>query len=273
MDTQDSGVTTLDNAENKGSAELPLADNAAGKPQGETSPLTITIVTDTTTLRYSRQTVEQTLSALRSDILQRTIPKDAKTAFQTKTGKQKPRIREGTLIECASLYGNLAKLYTPVRQHAFSGMMCGIVVGILIHFFLLGLAIYQVNQTLGLWVIALPICLAVSFVGPLLKIVPKNILGLCMLGTVIIPGYLGLQGIFFMMLGAAFAGGILWSMPGMSIGAAVGTVRRRELPLAYDAPHENAALRIAIPLIIGAVVWIAYIFLVRSYLPVILKMK
>jgi hypothetical protein len=71
-----------------------------------------------------------------------------------------------------------------------------------------------------------------------------------------------------MISGAATVGGILWSMPGMALGAAIGAGRRRRRlsSATNDGPLENTLLFVAIPLAIGAVLWIAALLWARSYL-------
>jgi hypothetical protein len=214
---------------------------------------------------YSQQTAMQTLSELRADILQGKIPKEAKAVFETKAGNNKPRTLEGTLIKCAFRYPVLANLYTPVRRYARSGMKYGILAGIIIQIAMLGFVVYQTNQTFGLIIIAYPICLAIAMVGVGSNIKIPVIPTLCMLAVIFIPYYLGSQGLFPMLLGAAFSGGLLYSMPGMTIGAIIGTIRRPRLTRAFDAPHENAMLRIAIPLVVAIVLWTTYFFWARSY--------
>lgn len=257
-----------------------LANTAKVAASGE-SPFTISIrvVTDTDTHRYRRaaaenatpdqfdSTVAQAISALRDDVLRGGIPKGAKTTFETTSGKSKPRVRAGTLIECASRYPALADLYTPVSRHARSGMWYGIFVGALLYLVFLGLFEYRTNQTTGTIILAEVIALVVIWLKFQLKInIPNMMLMLSMFATAfVVPIYLGAKG-YFEPLVAAFSGGLLLSMPGMTVGAIVGTLRRPRLPRAYDAPPENATLRIAIPFVISIALWAAYLFLVRSYL-------
>ncbi len=92
-----------------------------------------------------------------------------------------------------------------------------------------------------------------------------------MLGAVILPAYLGLNGLFPHMVGAAFSGGLLASMPGMTIGAIAGIIRRSSLARASDAPKENVVLRFAIPAFLSVVIWMAYLSIAKAYLPSLLK--
>jgi len=246
------------------------------KAQSEAPLLTITVTTNSDTRRYGPQaedaaqdtTIAHTLSALRHDIMQGDIPREAKAKFETKKGNANPQIVEGTLFKCASQYPVLADLYTPVHRHARSGMGYGILIGILLNILLLVILVCQTDDTAGMMILAL-------LVGPVLlwlnissKVkIPNIILTPCLLATAfVIPGYLGLNGLFPMLLGAAFSGGLLGSMSGMTVGAFIGAIRRPQLPRAYDAPHENATLRVAIPLAISVALWAANILLARTYL-------
>ncbi len=154
----------------------------------------------------------------------------------------------------------------PVRAHARVGMLWGIGVGVFLYLAALGLFVFQVNQDFGMLIMLLLVCFAVApfvFSGkiniPILT-VPVT------LAPIIIPAYLGFNGLAPMLFGAAFGGGILFSMPGMAIGAAVGAIRRPRLARASDAREENAALRIVIPLAIAVIVWTAYLLWARSFL-------
>ncbi len=249
----------------------PAAVTEGGKPQNQGATLTITITTDSGTRQYSEPTVEATARALRADILQGTIPRDAKAVFETKVGKGKPRIVTGTSMKCAARSPQLGDLYVPVRRHARAGMGYGILVGVLLYITILGFVVYQTNDLLGEIIMALPVCFAAGGLLSAFKINLPIIQTPLMIAAVIIPGYLGLEGVFPMLVGAAAGGALLFSMPGMAIGAIVGTVRRSKLPRAYDAPHENAFLRIAIPLVIGTALWVAYLLWARSFLQNLMK--
>jgi hypothetical protein len=243
--------------------------------------VTITVVTDSATHLYRQHAPEratphqidsavaQAVSALRDDILQGEIPKEAKATFETKGGNAKPRVREGSLVKCASRYPVLATLYTPVRRHARSGMGYGILGGILLNILLLGLLVYRTNQTAGAVIVAQVVACGVVFLKFNLNVnVPNILLTPCMLAIAfVIPGYLALNGLFPAQIGAAFSGGLLWCMPGMTIGAIVGTIRRPRLQRAHDAPHENALLWVAIPMVVSIVLWVGYALLARRYLP------
>ena len=77
-----------------------------------------------------------------------------------------------------------------------------------------------------------------------------------------------------LLFGATCTGALLGSMPGMAVGAIVGTVRRRHLTLAYDAPRENAFLRFLVPALIAVVIWVLYFYLVLHHvLPALLKQE
>jgi hypothetical protein len=69
------------------------------------------------------------------------------------------------------------------------------------------------------------------------------------------PLYLGFNGKFIAILFASVPAPLLCCMPGMAIGAIVGTIQRRHMVLAPDAPRENAVLRIGIPICIAFGVW------------------
>ena len=237
------------------------------KTQEKTSPLSITVTTDSATRQYSEQTTEATVSALRADILQGAIPKGAKAKFETKRGNAKPQITEGTLLKCASRYAQLADLYMPVRRYARAGILYGIFGGIGLNLILLGLLVVAVNQTLGLAIIALPVCFGVVGVLLLMKKSPP---ALFMLAPPILSCYICFY-VFPQVVGVTFSAVILYSMPGMTIGAIVGAIRRPKIPRAHDAPEENVMLRIAIPLVISIAIWVAYLTLARDLLPKLMK--
>jgi hypothetical protein len=247
-------------------APAPSTAPPAGERQSESAPLTITITKDYRTIQYCEGTADATLNALRTDILQGTLLRDAETSIKTKTRRGKFTTIDGTLLKCALRYPQLVNLYMPVRQHARVGMLYGIGAGVLLQLALLGLSVFQANQTLGALILLAIVCFAV---GPFLLTSKINIPILPVpvtLAAIIIPAYLSFNGLFPMLLGAAFSGALLFSMPGMAIGAAVGAIRRPHLARANDAPQENATLRIAIPLAIAAVLWTAYLLWARSFL-------
>jgi hypothetical protein len=235
--------------------------------QPQSPPLTITLTTDSATRRYAEHTAEATVSALRADILQGTISKEAKIKFETKTGNAKPKIAEGTLIECSSRYAQLADLYMPVRRYARAGIGYGIIAGIGLNLVLLGFLVVRVNQTLGLAIIAVPICFGVVFVLLSKKI---NAPALLLLAPPLLSCYISFYA-FPQLLGVVFSGIILYSMPGMAIGAIVGAIRRPNISRAHDAPPENIMLRIVMPLLISIVLWAGYLTLARNLLPELLK--
>jgi hypothetical protein len=235
--------------------------------QPQTPPLTITLTTDLGTRRYAEHTSEGTVSALRADILQGTISKEAKIKFETKTGNANPKVTEGTLIECSSRYAQLADLYMPVRRYARSGIGYGIIAGIGLNLVLLGFLVIRANQPLGLAIIAVPICFGVVFV---LLSKKKSAPALFLLAPPLLSCYISLYA-FPQLLGAAFSGAVLGCMPGMTIGAIIGVVRRSTIVRAHDAPNEKPLLRIVIPLVISIAIWSGYLTLARNLLPRLLK--
>lgn len=228
------------------------------------SPLKITAITASVTRQYSQKTLDETLSALRADILQGSISREAKTTFETTAGNGKPKKWEGTLIECAKRYPLLADLYMPVRRQARAGIIKGILVGILISTASFGYAEYQTNQDFGGRILALATCWAILFSLVALRklLIIQNLSGII---SLVIIWSLGADGIV-MLLGAQFAGGLLFSFPGMAIGAAAGAIRRPKLELAKDAPQESVKLRIIIPLVISIAIWATYLCWLQSVL-------
>jgi len=239
--------------------------------QQQTTPLRITIIADSATRQYAEQSAETTVAALRADILQGKITKEARTRFEIKDGDAKPRTIEGTLIQCSARYPQLADLYTPVSRLAHSGMRYGIGVGIFVNFILLGILVSRTNQTFGLAIMGMSVCfvIAVSLVS--FKVNLPAVQTPCMLAAVILPAYLGFNGLFPQVLGAALSGGVLGFMPGMTVGAIVGVIRRPQIPKAADALPENAALRIAVPLVVSVAIWASYLTLARELLPELMK--
>lgn len=149
------------------------------------------------------------------------------------------------------------------------------------------MAIYVVSLALVLWassiqredsllflaMLTLPICGAVLYLIPERKLRPPatQILAAiqlaCAAALVFIVFSLGQQSALFGgVLGAVSAGGLLFGLPGMAIGAAVGAAQRRKFTRASDAPREFAALRILIPLLLSAALWTAYTVYAPSYL-------
>ncbi len=217
--------------------------------------------------------VTQTIAALRDDILSESIPKETKAIFETNTvGTPKPRVREGTLVECASRYPALSEIYTPVRRYARSGMGYGILFGVILNLVLLGFLVVRRNEA-GVAILALPVCYILMWLSISNRVaIPSGLQNICGLaGGLIIPGYLGFNGLFPMLLGAAFSGAVLFSMPGMTVGAIIGAIRRPRIPRAFDAAPEKVVARIAVPFAVGSAVWVAYYFLVREYLPQLLN--
>lgn len=194
-------------------------------------------------------------------------------SFETLSGGKVTATKEGTLLKCAWPYPQLANLYEPVRSHARSGRGYGILAGIVIHLGFLGFALLGAGgqaADYGTRVLAIPVCFLVCFLVVVLLGRFKAAQALAVI-LAIAPGILIFSlsynaAVFGAFFGAAISGGILWSMPGMAIGAAVGVIRRRDLPRAVDAPHENMTFLIAIPLVIAAALWTAYILWAKSYL-------
>lgn len=259
--------------------------SAARKPTGRSSTFTITLSTNDGPRQYSRQVddylqpeavdvvMEQAASELRGDILQLKIPSETEVAFETTREKKKPQIHKGTLIQCAPRYARLQDIYRPVRRHARSGMFYGILAGAALNIFLLGLLVYQSDQTLGEIFFALPLAYLVILLKFNLKVrVPQFFVTVSLLAAVGVPGYLAAQGSpGAMLLGAIVGGALLFCMPGRSVGAIVGTMRRSRIPHAFDAPEEKPPHSIGVPLLIGAVIWAGYIYAVRAYLPSLLS--
>ena len=221
------------------------------------SPLKITVFTDSTTRQYSQQSMEATLTALRTDILQGIISKETMTAFETRNAKGKIKIRKGKLIDCASRYAILADLYAPVRRQARLGLLKGIFAGAFLWTLFLGGNIYKVNQDLGFMILAIAACWAILVVLATLRkfFIFQNI---CGIASIIITWNLGFDG-GFVLTGALVAGALLLSMPGMAIGAAKAAINHSKHELAKDAPKENVALGIAIPVILSIVMWSCYL--------------
>ena len=254
-------------------------DLSRGESSDEFSPLTITLGVGSVAQRYCHFTGVkasplniditrgQTIADLRNDILQGHIPKESRVTFETRSANVKPRIREGRLIDCVNGYPQLSEIYTPVKRFARTGFAYGAGIGIALQVALFGIVLLSAGSNVGLAFIALPLCFLIAGLGVSNKVsIPSPLQTLSMLGSVIIPGYLGLNGMFPSLLGAVVGGAVLFCAPGMTIGAVVGAFRRTIIPRAYDAPKENVVVLIAIPLALSAVVWIACFTLAKDYL-------
>jgi len=112
---------------------------------------------------------------------------------------------------------------------------------------------------------ALPVCGLVTCVPALQKALPAGIRNICGLAAVFLPMVIGLDGMFFFMLGGAVSGALQLSFLGMAVGAAVGLRRRTHLQRPPDAPQEDAFWRIAIPAACTVVVWTAAVLFAKHY--------
>jgi hypothetical protein len=232
------------------------------------APLNIEITTDSGRVDYCEETASATLNALRKDILEGKLHRDAATVIDTRSGGKLQSSKEGTLLKCTLAYPELANLYAPVRHHAAVGMRYGILAGILLHLASLAFVLVRRGSEFGGMLIAIP-----SFYAAALFLVTRKASILRVLGGILmLPPLLLIfslssnAGMLGALIGAVVAGGLLYCMPGMAIGAVVGVIRRRGLPRASDAPQESVTLRVAIPLLIGAALWTAYLLWARGYL-------
>jgi hypothetical protein len=244
-------LETIGGPQGAASSDLPLVER-----RSENMPLTFTLLNrQGESVFYAEETVNKTLDALRADILNNLLPYSSHTSVRSKSTNGKFITKEGTLLKCALKYGKLADLYMPVRRRSLNGTWIGIVAGVLIYLLGFGFILVQVNPNLGLAMIALPISAVVFFFLERAKIKVQPPLSLI---PVAIPAYLGWNGMFGALIGAAVSAALLSCMPGMAIGAIVGTIQRKKLVLAPDAPQENVVLRIGIPFCIAVAYWIAY---------------
>ncbi len=252
-----------------GAALAPAPPPAAGSTKGNKGTLKVTVNTGSGVVQYCEDTTASTLDAVRKGILEGKLPSGASASFETLSGGKVTATKEGTLLKCAWPYPQLANLYEPVRSHARYGRGYGILAGIVIHLGFLGFALLGAGgqaADYGTRVLAIPACILVLVLLARFK-VPQGLLFI----PAVAPGILIFSlsynpAVFGGFFGAAISGGILWSMPGMAIGAVVGVIRRRGLPRAVDAPHEKVTLLIAIPLVIAAALLTAYILWAKSYL-------
>jgi len=125
----------------------------------------------------------------------------------------------------------------------------------------------------SLAMLGLPICGGILYLIPERKMKPPltQILAAiqlaCAVGVMyIVFGLTQKPAIYGGFLGAVIAGGLLFGLPGMTIGGVVGAARRPFLARASDAPREYAALWIAIPLLLSAAAWAAEFLLRRNVL-------
>jgi len=249
---------------------------------GESS-MTITVNSGSATYRYYNQiptnvapqiadsAFEKPITELCEDILQKNIPKDSETTIERKQINQKPFIKQGTLFKCSSFHSLLTDLYTPIRRYSMTGLKYGILFGILLHIAILGCIVINNNGTLGFFMVALPICIVIIWLNLALKIaIPSLINSLCMFAVPIITMYISFN-IFPQLLGGCCSGALLWCMPGMTIGAIVGNVRKSKLPRAFDAQEENGILYILIPLVLSITIWIVFRLIIIHYLPALLS--
>jgi hypothetical protein len=230
-------------------------------------PLTIKVFDDAGIRQYREKTSVLTLSSLRLDILNEQVSKDSKTVFITTAVNNKTSELEGTLIRLSGRYPLLAKVYRPIRYYARYGMWVGIIIGIAFHIEFVGFSICQQNQeqtfVYGVFVMALPLILGINAWMTYRKIKVPQLLQFV---PTVLTFYLGFKlGLFFlgMLLGAAGSGFILWSMPGFTIGAIVGTIRLPNIQRARDAPREKTWVYIVIPFIISVALWAIFLLWVR----------
>jgi hypothetical protein len=164
----------------------------------------------------------------------------------------------------------------PIRQHAIAGIAYGFLAGVFLHVALLGIVLARSAPSgachtgslcdAGTMILGL---LPFPVLGLVLKMLHKArsirwVLFLAPIGVLIEFG--ANAQLVGMILGAATGGGILWSAPGMAIGASIGAVRRRRLSPSNDAPQEKAVLLVAIPSSIAVVLWVVALLWARSYL-------
>ena len=259
----------------------------ASIPQGESTgtgeeiPLDITVVApDNSIYHYGEKTlgteshmidsaIAKTCYALRADILSGFLPRGSNT--QLIIGRKK-RKYEGPLFKCVRRYPILLELYSPVRRHAMSGMKYGIIIGITIHLLLTGYLALTTNlfgrdHLVGLAMIALPICGALFYLEitnrfklPFFRNIPT-------VAPLVLTVYISWNNNYLTLLAGVLSAAVLWSGPGMTIGAIVGAIRRASLPRAFDAQPESALAWVAIPLLLSVVVWVVYFFVSNAYLP------
>lgn len=247
----------------------PAPSPAVGGTKDNKETLKVTVNTGSGVVQYREDTIASTLDAVRKGILEGKLPCGAPASFERLSGDKVTAKKEGTLLKLAWPYPQLANLYEPVRSHARYGRGYGIPAGIVIHLGFLGFALLGAGGTAadyGIRVLAIPVCLLIFVLLLRFKALAVLTLILAVAPGILIFSLSYNPAVFGAFFGAAISGGILYSMPGMAIGAVVGVIRRRGLPRAIDAPHENVTLLIAIPLVIAAALWAVYILWAKSYL-------
>ena len=200
---------------------------------------------------YCEETADETLDLVRADILSGKLPFGTKTLVGTRLAGQEST-KEGTLLKCSLKYPKLANLYMPVRRRSINGMLIGAIAGPSLYLLAYGFKLLAENPLVGLAMIALAISLVVSIYLGNAKVKVKFPWSLIPWAF---PLYLGFNGKFIAILFASVFVPLLCCMPGMAIGAIVGTIQRRHMVLAPDAPRENAVLRIGIPICLALAIW------------------
>jgi len=239
-------------------------------PSGKSGPLKVTILIASGAVQYWEPTTAATLAALAKDILDGRLPYDASTSFETNPNGNSS-YREGTLLKCALKYPEVANLYAPVRYHAGVWMRYGILAGAFLAcmaWLVLHARVVDVQAAIAMEVMSF-VCGLLCFVfafqgrGSLSPVFSNVFAVLSLLFGVGMGSMLGSR--IFVVLGAAVAGGVLASMPARTAGAIIGLSRRRTLPRANDAPPENVALLLGVPVVASVAVWAAYLFWAGDY--------
>ncbi len=178
-------------------------------------------------------------------------------------GRRVALVTEGLCPLCSD--AQTARIRFPVRTTAVAGMIYGILAGVCLQLAFVGLAVYQRAPASGAMLMALPVCW-VGFFAAIRAKLPTLVQTLSGLVSLVIINTLSSRGFFPMLCGAAFSGGLLFCMPGMAIGAAIGVIRRPHPALGKHAPQENPWLRVGIPVVISIALWTAYLLWARGYL-------
>ena len=208
-----------------------------------------------------------TLNALGADIRAGAIGRMSRVSSKSTGSKGKIAEWSGTLEGFARRHGSLASLYWPIRQFSRRGLGFGALIGGGLYIFLDGFAMFQVNQSSGALVMALPICMLITGVPAIANALPSGLRSVAGFGAAAMPFVIGISGLFTFVLGGAVAGALLLCFPGMAVGAIVGATRRDRMPVAPDAIKEPVFPPVAVAALATVAIWVVYIMLVNRYLP------
>jgi ABC-type bacteriocin/lantibiotic exporter with double-glycine peptidase domain len=154
-------------------------------------------------------------------------------------------------------FRELRMLYKPVRLHAITGLIWGLLGGIAL----------KIIDTAILFGAADPL-LAFLFLGAIALIFIPRIGFFGMIIAIIAISWISPVNIYLAAISAALTGAILGCLPGMFIGGVVGLIREVNIPKAHEAGTESLAILkfVLLPLVGGVGLIYTYIFYFNPWL-------